>query len=85
MIGDGKVTPLPPRPTAPKLRPILIELKGFKVLPGGDVQYSWWAKVDRHPYSDKQGYPDPESASAAAEAWVAEHYSNREFIYEGDA
>lgn len=65
-------------------RPILIELKSAAVPPSGQVMVTWWATVDNHPYSDKQGYPDEAAARSAAETWCATHYPNRKLMYEGD-
>jgi hypothetical protein len=68
--------------TKPRPRLVLVDIKTADVR--GDVTYVWWATVDRHPYSDKQGYETPEAAKRAAEAWASEHYPNRRVVHQGD-
>lgn len=65
-------------------RPILVEVKSAALRPSGEIRHTWWATVDRHPFSDKQGYPDEATARAMAEQWCREHYPTRKIVYEGD-
>lgn len=63
-------------------RPVYIEVKSANVPPVAGVRYSWWATVDRHPFSDHVGYESEDAAKAAAESWVNTYYPEREFSYE---
>lgn len=63
--------------------PIEVEVKSVTLR--GETRYSWWASVDRHPYSDKQGYASEAEALQAVGAWVATYYPDREFVLKGSA
>lgn len=65
----------------PPGRAVTVQLKSAEV--SGDLVWSWWVVVDRHPWSDKQGYSDREVAKAAADAWLEVNYPNRPVVYEG--
>ncbi len=56
---------------------VFLEIKEASVPPNDEPRWSWWATVDRHPYSDKVGYTDPDLALQAAGAWVAQNYPQR--------
>ena len=75
---SGTVTKLTSEFIQPKPKSVLVEIKSTVLPVTAEMSYSWWATVDRHPYSDKQGYGTPDEAEAAARAWVVENYPNRE-------
>lgn len=62
-------------------RPVVVEVKSASVPPFGEVRYTWWATVDRHPFSDQRGYGDRNTATTAATRWVNTHYPGREISY----
>jgi hypothetical protein len=57
--------------------PILIELKPTVLPVSGEQSWSWWATVDRHPFSDKRGYTSDSLALDAAIAWCEKNYPTR--------
>lgn len=63
-------------------RPVYIEVKSATVPPAGETRYTWWATVDRHPFSDQRGYDTEDSAKEAAETWVSTYYPDREISYD---
>lgn len=78
---SGTVTARAGRFSQPPGKAVTVEIKSATVPPDDEVRWSWWATVDRHPYSDKLGYVDAASAKAAAEIWLEKNYPGRPITY----
>lgn len=60
---------------------VFVEVKSATVPPDDEVRWSWWATVDRHPFSDKIGYLSEEEARVAATEWAEKNYPLRGITY----
>lgn len=62
-------------------RPVTVDLRVSAPPPAREEVWSWWATVDRHPYSDKLRYESEGEARDAAEAWVKENFPDRAILF----
>ena len=79
---DGTVTRELPEFTKPQPRTVSVEVKSKEI--NGELHWSWWVKVDRHPYSNKLSYTTAELAQEAAITWVEANYPTRRIVLGGD-
>jgi len=75
---SGTVKQLTSEFVQPKPKSVLIELKSTVLPVTAEISWSWWATVDRHPWSDKKGYGTAAEAEAVAREWATENYPNRD-------
>lgn len=80
---SGTVTRKEPVFVQPPPRTVTIEIKSTVLPITAQMSYSWWATVDRHPWSDKRGYDTSEEALEAAKTWAEVNYPGRTIVYAG--